>query len=141
MNLNQESGKWIKPFHEVGGAVEDVGADEAGVNGVGLDAVGSPTSWQLLGEYDVGQFGVGIGLNQGKMIDKILGSNVFCTVSNSLSLVFLWFVNKQLCHCRYSSIQQEPLIYIIRLFELKLKSYCFPKFYFRKYLLLANFDT
>ena len=59
------------------------------MNGVGLDAVGSPTSRQLLSEYDVGQLGVSISLNQGKIIDKILGSNLFGTVSNSLSLMFL----------------------------------------------------
>ena len=57
-------------FLEVGGTVEDVGADEAGVNGEGLDAVGSPTLCQLLGEHDVCQLGVCIGLKQRKKIQN-----------------------------------------------------------------------
>ena len=62
MGWNQECGEGIKSFHEVGRPVEDVGADIAGVNGVGLDAVGNPTLCHLLGEHNVGQLGVRVGL-------------------------------------------------------------------------------
>ena len=71
---------------EFGRPVEDVGADHSGVDGEGSNPVRRPLLGQRLGEHDVGQLGVSIGLELRSFI-KVSNQNMSETRKPKFSLL------------------------------------------------------